>query len=93
MNRNNNWVWFTSGRVALIALVLNILIVVYSGLISNNDIKNLVKQHEIRLEKVDKKLEVLQNDKLDKQTFQMMYLDLKQDLSDIKADLRDKKSK
>ena len=88
--------YFTNTRIALIALVLNILFVIYAALIQNNDLKNLVKQHDEAIKKIDLQVQNLDIKKVDKETFQLMLstlVDLKNDIRDMKTDLREHMNK
>ena len=82
--------WFTATRVAAIGLILNIVFVIYMGLIQNNDLKNLVKVHDEKIDKIEISITKLEEKKLDKETFSLILttlVDLKTDIRDIKTDL------
>ena len=64
-------------------LIFNILYFAYLLLIQNNDIKNLVKIHEEKINKI----ELQMDKKVDKETFQQLYLQGTETRLDIK-DLR-----
>ena len=79
--------WFTSARIAIIGLILNVLFVFYMGVIQNNDLKNLVKSHSEQINKIELSISRLDDKKVDKETFQLMLttlVDLKTYFRDIK---------
>ena len=74
---------FKPSNTTFFILIINILYIAYSLLIQNNDIKNLVKIHEEKINKI----ELQMDKKVDKETFQQLYLQGTETRLDIK-DLR-----
>jgi len=74
---------FKPSNVTFFLLIFNILYFAYLLLIQNNDIKNLVKIHEEKINKI----ELQMDKKVDKETFQQLYLQGTETRLDIK-DLR-----
>lgn len=58
--------YFSAKRIALYALIINVLFVFYAGLIQNNDLKNLVKEHEKKFQLIDIQIQKLDDKKVDK---------------------------
>lgn len=81
--------WFTSARIAIIGLILNVLFVFYMGVIQNNDLKNLVKSHSEQINKIELSISRLDDKKVDKETFQLILTTLQ----DLKIDVRDIKNR
>ena len=79
--------WFTEKRILLIGLTLNVLFAVLAYAIGNNDIKNIVSEHERRINEIDVRFIRLDDKKVDKETFQLII----STLTDIKQDIRDLK--
>lgn len=92
MRDNENDGWFNNNRLGLIALAMNLLAIAYMGIIQGNDQKNAVKSHDERLNKIDDQILALEATKVSKETFQIILnnlTDMKSDVRDVKADLRE----
>lgn len=79
--------WFGATKIAIAGLTMNMLFVIYMGLIQNNDLKNLVKSHDEKINKIELSVSRIDDKKVDKETFQLILttlVDLKTDVRDIK---------
>jgi len=80
--------WLTDTRISLIALIGNIVFVIYIGAIQMNDTKNMVLKHEELLIKLETRVAQLDSDKLDKEQFTLFLTSIQ----DLKIDMRDLKN-
>lgn len=76
--------WFTSTRLGVITLILNIICIVYLTIIKDNTTYNKVQQHDKELIEVRTTLKFLQDNKVDKETIQLFYNQNSEIRSDIK---------
>lgn len=87
-NSNN---WFTGTRISLIALVMNILFVLYIAVVQTNDLKNGVKANTEAIIQLNTSVDKLEDKKLDKETFNMFLtnlVDIKTGISNIDTKLQ-----
>jgi hypothetical protein len=82
--------WLTETKLGLLAIIGNILFVIYIGIISQNDLKNLVLKHDEKIGKIEQEIGKLQDRKVDKETLQLILdnlHDMKSDISEMKRSL------
>lgn len=83
--QNNNW--NATVKIALGALILNILAIVYMGVIQNQQMKSTIITHTEQFVKVDSELKRLEDVKINRDLFNQLYLQGTETRLDIK-DLR-----
>jgi len=86
--RNIKGKWFSDNRLSLIAIIGNILFVVYLAVIRENDLKNNVADHEKRLNQMEIQIGDLREKKVDKETFLL----INENLNALRSDIRDIKN-
>jgi len=74
---------FKPSNTTFFILIINILYIAYSLLIQNNDLKNLVKIHEEKINKIEQQMDK----KVDKEAYNQLYQQGTETRLDIK-DLR-----
>lgn len=73
--------WFNSTRLGIIALIINILSILYLGIISNQDLKSLVKSHDASIKSIEIKLDGIERTKVSNEVFNMLLITI----TDIKT--------
>ena len=86
--RNIKGKWFSDNRLSLIAIIGNILFVVYLAVIRENDLKNNVADHEKRINQIEIQIGDLREKKVDKETFLL----INENLNALRSDIRDIKN-
>jgi len=86
--RNIKGKWFSDNRLSLVAIIGNILFVVYLAVIRENDLKNNVADHEKRLNQMEIQIGDLREKKVDKETFLL----INENLNALRSDIRDIKN-
>ena len=86
--RNIKGKWFSDNRLSLVAIIGNILFVVYLAVIRENDLKNNVADHEKRLNQIEIQIGDLREKKVDKETFLL----INENLNALRSDIRDIKN-
>ena len=79
--------WFTSTKISLITLVLNILCIVYLTIIKDNTTYNKVQQHDKEINDIRELVKQMDEKKVDKETYQLILIQGTETRLDIK-DLR-----
>ena len=72
--RNIKGKWFSDNRLSLVAIIGNILFVVYLAVIRENDLKNNVADHEKRINQIEIQIGDLREKKVYKETFLLTIL-------------------
>ncbi len=86
--RNIKGKWFSDNRLSLVAIIGNILFVVYLAVIRENDLKNNVADHEKRINQIEIQIGDLREKKVDKETFLL----INENLNALRSDIRDIKN-
>ena len=86
--RNSKGKWFSDNRLSLVAIIGNILFVVYLAVIRENDLKNNVADHEKRINQIEIQIGDLREKKVDKETFLL----INENLNALRSDIRDIKN-
>ena len=86
--RNIKGKWFSDNRLSLVAIIGNILFVVYLAVIRENDLKNNVSDHEKRINQIEIQIGDLREKKVDKETFLL----INENLNALRSDIRDIKN-
>ena len=79
--------WFTSQRLGVIALILNVLCIIYLTVIKDNTTYNQVQQHDKEINDIKESVKQLDEKKIDKETYQLILIQGTETRLDIK-DLR-----
>jgi NADH/NAD ratio-sensing transcriptional regulator Rex len=82
--------WFTAARLGIIGLTLNFLFICYVGIARMNTVANTVQIHEEKITKIEKKVDDLDKEKVDKETLQLILnnmSEIKQDVKSLREDL------
>ena len=80
--------WLNETKLGLIAFIGNIIFIIYMGAIQMNDVKNMVLKHEQIIMKLEAKVAELDNQKVDKDTFNLILTNI----SEVRNDLKDLKN-
>ena len=80
--------WFSDNRLSLVAIIGNIVFVVYLAIVRENDLKNSVETHEKRLNLIEIQIGDLREKKVDKETFLL----INENLNALRSDIRDIKN-
>ena len=86
--RNIKGKWFSDNRLSLVAIIGNILFVVYLAVIRENDLKNNVADHEKRINQIEIQIGDLREKKVDKETFLL----INENLNALRSYIRDIKN-
>ena len=86
--RNIKGKWFSDNRLSLVAIIGNVLFVVYLAVIRENDLKNNVADHEKRINQIEIQIGDLREKKVDKETFLL----INENLNALRSDIRDIKN-
>jgi len=76
--------WTLTVKIALFALILNILAIVYMGVVQNQQMKNTIINHTEKFVTVDAELKKLEDSKADKSYMELLMQgqkEIKQEIS------------